>query len=101
MRPAIVVIVAVFAVTILPAQSDEPQAKLGHNASLAGKRIFPADNPWNQDISEEPVDANSDAIVARIGKNKPLRQAMSMASRRACAGWPRRCPSWRSREVTS
>jgi hypothetical protein len=31
--------------------------KLGINASLGGKRVFPADNPWNTDIS--PVGCRS------------------------------------------
>src|SRR5690606_26782677 len=29
---------------------------LGPGASLGGRRPFPADNPWNRDISGEPVD---------------------------------------------
>jgi hypothetical protein len=32
-----------------------------------GRRPFPADNPWNQDVSREPVDPNSDALIAGIG----------------------------------
>lgn len=40
---------------------------LGANASLRGKVVFPADNPWNQDVSTSPVDPNSDAIIATIG----------------------------------
>jgi|SRR5581483_6596848 len=54
------------------AQKDGPVAKLGENASLGGKRIFPADNPWNQDISREPVDPNSERLIASIGADKPL-----------------------------
>src|SRR5262249_11291648 len=46
--------------------------KLGPGASLGGKRLFQDDNPWNQDISKEPVDPNSDKIIASIGINKPL-----------------------------
>ena len=40
---------------------------LGANASLHGHRVFPADNPWNQDISSSPVDANSGNLIASIG----------------------------------
>ena len=47
-------------------------AKLGANASLGGKRFFPDDNPWNQDISKEPIDPNSDNLIKSIGLNKPL-----------------------------
>jgi hypothetical protein len=45
---------------------------LGPGASLNGKRIFPPDNPWNKDISAEPVDPNSDALIASIGLDKSL-----------------------------
>src|SRR5262249_57035991 len=34
--------------------------------------FFPADNPWNQDISNAPVAANSDALVAGIGLTRQL-----------------------------
>lgn len=45
---------------------------LGVGASLRGKRVFPADNPWNKDISNEPVDPNSDTLIASIGLDKPF-----------------------------
>ncbi len=48
------------------------EVKLGVCASLGGQRIFPADNPWNKDISGEPVDPNSDALIASIGLDKNL-----------------------------
>jgi hypothetical protein len=54
------------------AAAPEGQPQLGNNASLAGKRPFPADNPWNRDISKDPVDPNSDALIAAIGSQKPL-----------------------------
>jgi len=40
--------------------------------NLEGKRPFPADNLWNQDVSKEPVDPNSAALLASIGLDKPL-----------------------------
>jgi hypothetical protein len=40
---------------------------LGAGASLEGRRPFPADNPWNSDISSEPVDPASDALIASCG----------------------------------
>lgn len=48
------------------------ESGLGPGASLGGRRIFPADNPWNMDISKVPVDANSDALVAAIGRDERL-----------------------------
>ena len=53
-------------------QDKTNPVKLGPNASFGGKRFFPADNPWNKDISNEPVDPNSDALIRSIGLNKPL-----------------------------
>lgn len=40
--------------------------------TLNGKPVFPANNPWNRDISQLPVAANSAALIASIGLNKPL-----------------------------
>jgi hypothetical protein len=46
--------------------------KPGVLASLQGKQVFPPDDPWNTDIQKEPVDPDSDAIVASIGLNRRL-----------------------------
>jgi hypothetical protein len=43
------------------------------DAILAAMQVFPADNPWNADVSKWPRHPDSDAIVASIGKDKPLR----------------------------
>src|SRR5881394_3365613 len=40
---------------------------LGPGASLHGKRLFPPDNPWNQDISNSPLDPNSANLIKSIG----------------------------------
>jgi hypothetical protein len=45
---------------------------LGPNASLAGRRPFPDDNPWNTPIDQAPVDPNSAVLIAAIGLNKGL-----------------------------
>jgi hypothetical protein len=47
-------------------------ANLGANASLNGCRPFPASNEWNRDVSKDPVDPNSDALIASIGLNTGL-----------------------------
>jgi hypothetical protein len=51
---------------------EAPAVNPGVGASLKGKRPFPTDNPWNQDISKEPVDPNSERLLASIGADKPL-----------------------------
>jgi len=43
------------------------QASLGIGASLNGSIPFPANNPWNTDISSAPVDPNSANLIASIG----------------------------------
>ena len=40
---------------------------LGAGASLNGRLPFPGDNPWNQDVSGEPVDANSATLIQSCG----------------------------------
>jgi hypothetical protein len=45
---------------------------LGIGASLHGKLPFPTDNPWNQDISNAPVDPNSSNLIASIGLSTSL-----------------------------
>src|SRR5689334_8720011 len=47
-------------------------AVAGVGASLGERRVFPADNPWNQDISRLPVDPNSATLIASIGLEKSL-----------------------------
>jgi hypothetical protein len=37
--------------------------------ALGNLQVFPADNPWNTDISNEDADPNSDNIIASIGNN--------------------------------
>jgi hypothetical protein len=53
-----------------PWPHDEVQ--LGVNASLGGRRLFPPDNPWNRDISQDPVDPNSANLIRSIGWDKSL-----------------------------
>jgi hypothetical protein len=53
---------------IAPTQDPGSEATdLGPSASLAGRRPFPDDDPWNRDISHEPVDANSATLIAACG----------------------------------
>jgi len=42
-------------------------ASTGVGASLNGFTCFPSDNPWNRDVSGDPVDPNSAAIISFIG----------------------------------
>ena len=46
--------------------------ELGQGVSLGGRRPFPDNNPWNEDVSALPVDPNSDALIASIGASTGL-----------------------------
>jgi hypothetical protein len=54
-----------------PSGDPTPPAP-GDVASIAGCAVFPADNPWNRDVSRDPVDARSDAYIASIGSSRFL-----------------------------
>jgi len=45
---------------------------------LASLQVFPPDNPWNEDISDRPVDPESAAIIRSIGADKPLGYNLDM-----------------------
>lgn len=59
--PAKETLVAIPTPTATPAPSGSP--------TLAGCAMFPANNPWNQNISTMPVDANSAAYISRINQS--------------------------------
>src|SRR4030095_2201870 len=52
--------------------SNARQPDPGPGGSLHGKQLFPPDNPWNQDISTQPVDPNSANLIASIGLSTGL-----------------------------
>jgi hypothetical protein len=45
---------------------------IGVSPTLGGCRIFPPDNPWNQDISGLPVHANSATYIANMSPTKTM-----------------------------
>ena len=50
-----------------PAPSTEPGgAGPAGTPSIGGCAVFPADNPWNRDVSRDPVDPRSDAYIAAM-----------------------------------
>jgi hypothetical protein len=63
---------AVLLCSPLYAQSSCDGMSLGRGASLHGFIPFPANNAWNQNISQSSVDPNSDAIINFIGTSIPL-----------------------------
>jgi hypothetical protein len=58
-----------------PVMFNTPEA----DEILRAMQVFPADNPWNTDVSKWPLHKNSAAIVASIGPDKPLRYNTDMS----------------------
>lgn len=56
----------------LRAQQAGSVPDLGPGASLHGRGVFPATDPWNQEVSRWPVDPASATLIAGIGADKPL-----------------------------
>jgi hypothetical protein len=56
------------------ASTGPGSASAANAATIGNCPVFPPDNPWNRDISNDPVDPNSDAYVATLnsGANKHL-----------------------------
>ncbi len=48
------------------------------DALCSALEVFPADNPWNQVVSDWPLHPNSKGIIASIGPQKPLRYNADM-----------------------
>jgi hypothetical protein len=84
---------ALFGTSCVALGTTEPShgaegVQLGPNASLGGKRPFPDDNPWNQDISKAPVDPLSDRLLASIGLDRPLHPDFGTVYQGAPSGIP-------------
>ena len=69
---ALAVVLGVGALIVFGDDRAATPPDLGANASLHGRRVFPADDLWNKDVSKEAVDANSDTLIASIGLTKSL-----------------------------
>ena len=54
--------------------AQQPQLKTGPNADLGGALLLPAKDEWNRDVSKDPVDPLSEAIIASIGAEKGLHE---------------------------
>jgi len=62
----------IFSACTKKGSSNSPQQSNTCSASKAGAEnigIFPPDNPWNKDISGEPVDPYSDQIIANFSSS--------------------------------
>ncbi len=60
----------------------------GPNADLGGRLLLPPADEWNRDISREPVDPRSAAIIAGIGADKPLHEDFGIVWKGVPGGIP-------------
>lgn len=51
---------------------DSPNDSMPPNDPLPPRTVFPPDNPWNRDVSAEPVDPNSANLIAACGGSLSL-----------------------------
>lgn len=65
-RFAVTVTGAMLFALVVHAQQPYAPAAFTAGASIGDCPIFPADNPWNWDVSDAPVHPNSDAYIASI-----------------------------------
>ena len=54
---------------VLPLTLLNGTTESGNGPQISGCPIFPSDNPWNRDISNEPVDPNSNNYIAHMNGN--------------------------------
>jgi len=53
-------------------RADSDRSSPAVETTLPIRPVFPPDNPWNQDVSNDPVDPNSDRLIASIGLDTGL-----------------------------
>jgi len=70
------------------ALAQHPEPKTGPNAGLGGALLLPANDEWNRNVSKDPVDPRSDAIIASIGAEKGLHEDFGVAWQGAPGGIP-------------
>jgi hypothetical protein len=59
-------------ITPAPPSTTPATTAVQLNDDLGGRRLFPSDNWWNQDISAAPLDSQSDAFINFIGRSRTL-----------------------------
>jgi hypothetical protein len=73
LKPAILVILIVnLFVSGCKKVADNAVTQPTESIAIGNLQVFPADNPWNTDISKEDTDPNSDNIIAGIGNDVHL-----------------------------
>jgi hypothetical protein len=68
--------------------AQHPELPVGPNVDLGGINLLPADDAWNRDVSRDPVDPRSDAIIASIGADTGLHEDFGLVWQGQPAGIP-------------
>lgn len=55
-----------------------PSIPTGPNADIGGVQLLAAGDEWNRDVSNNPVDPRSDAIIASIGAETSLHEEFGL-----------------------
>ena len=55
-----------------PGGPSTPSSGVALNDDFSGRTLFPFDNWWNQDISQAPLDGQSNAFIDYIGRTRTL-----------------------------
>ena len=67
-----IAVLALMAALMAHARQEKKASSPGASASLHGYRPFPAGDAWNTPVDHASIDPNSDALIASIGRDKPL-----------------------------
>jgi hypothetical protein len=68
----ILILLVIAAVLLTCKKASDPDPFPAEGGKTGSLEIFPANSPWNTDISGEPVDPNSDKLITSIGKDVHL-----------------------------
>jgi len=73
MRQLVALIAASVTIIACKSATNPPDSPPGEaDVSITGRRMFPADNPWNRDVSSEPVDPASEVLISTCGASAQL-----------------------------
>lgn len=71
MNPRIIAAIALAGAIGANACSGDPSGNTPNppldDSTIVDRTVFPADNPWNRDVSADAIDSNSDALIASCG----------------------------------
>jgi hypothetical protein len=84
----VIIVFARHGMFIFGPESGSSDLKTSVPMSLIGRQVFPRDDPWNTDISGEPVDPRSDDLIASIGADTGLHPDFGTVYRGVAAGIP-------------